>query len=219
MSTPSPILGLTLPDLQDRFSTQEVRDNWETIDQSPGVFICTSQTRPGWGQQQAGRKIVETDTHLEWLWTGDSWIRISGGSGILRKGGGGYAVAERATDRNTRSSTFVTVVTITNVVVPDGNRPLQLVATWSEAENSVGDQVMMAIMRSASNDVGPKLGKIVITPDNGYRGNGVSLVSYERDGLVAGTYDFSLQMRCRGGGQSTLRADSDQPIQLTVSEL
>lgn len=73
MTTKSPKLGLTLPTTIDPFKTADIAANWSTIDGSPGIFPCTSSTRPTWGTAQAGRTIVETDTHRSLQWTGTAW--------------------------------------------------------------------------------------------------------------------------------------------------
>lgn len=73
MTTTSPKLGLTLPTTTDPFKTADIAANWSKIDGSPGVFPCTSSTRPTWGTAQVGRTIVETDTHRILQWTGTAW--------------------------------------------------------------------------------------------------------------------------------------------------
>ena len=78
MPTPSPKMGLALPSQTDPFSTADVRANWEKIDAAPGVHICLSTTRPAWGAGQAGRKIYETNTGLEYVWNGTAFDRPVG---------------------------------------------------------------------------------------------------------------------------------------------
>lgn len=73
MTTKSPKLGLTVPTTTDQFKTADIAANWNTIDGSPGIFPCTSSTRPTWGTSQVGRTILETDTHRSLQWTGTAW--------------------------------------------------------------------------------------------------------------------------------------------------
>lgn len=73
MTTKSPKLGLIVPTTTDQFKTADIAANWNTIDGSPGIFPCTSSTRPTWGSSQVGRYIVETDTHRLLQWTGTAW--------------------------------------------------------------------------------------------------------------------------------------------------
>lgn len=73
MSTLTPRMKLIRNDGQDPFKRQDFIDNWNKIDAAPGVHICTSTSRPTWGQAEAGRQIQETDTKRQVLWTGTSW--------------------------------------------------------------------------------------------------------------------------------------------------
>ncbi len=76
MSTTSPILGLTLPasDGSDQFSLALFLTDFGIIDASPGVFICTSGTRPTWDSGQAGRLIYEKDYGRLLEWNGSSFV-------------------------------------------------------------------------------------------------------------------------------------------------
>lgn len=217
---PSPRLGLFLPALTDRFKTEDIKGNFDKIDAAPGTHICTSTTRPtGWGAPKAGRKIYETNTGLEWVWNGTDWDRLTGGRGILTLSGGQPAIAERTSQFSTTSNTFVKVVTLSNVVVPGGHRPLMIVGTWMQADNSDGPGVL-SIFRSAADASGPQMSKTFVAPSPGSKGNGGSSIAFERGGLQAGTYDFSLQLRSGdAGGRTYMYADNAQPIQLTVIEL
>ena len=49
MATYSTVMGLKLNDPSDSFELSDFVANWETIDASPGTYICTSNTRPNWG--------------------------------------------------------------------------------------------------------------------------------------------------------------------------
>lgn len=221
MSTPSPKMGLTLPTTTDRFSTSELRSNWEKIDASPGTFICTSSTRPAWGSSQAGRQIYETNTNLTWTWTGTAWTRTLGGTGLLKLGTGTNAVAERTTDFETFSESFVRILTLTGVVVPDGRRPLMLAASWDAMENT-GSTSYVAIFRSASNNSGPILARTQVISSTAGAGPGGQILAFERDGLAAGSYDFSLQVRVVSASANTktrVQGSALAPIQLTVVEL
>lgn len=220
MTTPSPRMGLALPSQADRFNTADIRSNWEKLDEAPGSFICTSTTRPSWTVAQTGRKIFETNTGLEWVWTGTTWLRLTGGSGILRLSNGSPAIAERTTTFTTTSDTSVIVVGLPSVVVPAGNRPLLIMALWINADNTSGPYPV-AIFRSNANNTGPILGLTAVAHHTHLAGGGGALSTFEREGLDAGTYDFSLQISRYStiGGTSYMYAATNQPIQLTVIEL
>ncbi len=215
MPTPSPKLGLSVPTTADRFETSDLADNWNKLDTSPGIHICTSTTRPTWGAAQVGRTIQETNTNLQWMWTGTSWVRITGGSGILKLSNGGKAVGERTTDFSSGSQTFIRVIQLPGVVVPDGRRTLMFTALWQRANN--GNQGFVAsVFRSNTPDSGPQISRFYMTGDGN---SGASLVCFEKEGLAPGTYDFSLQVRALTAGAITITGDGTQPIQLSVAEL
>ena len=69
----SPRLQLKRNDGSDPFKRADFLENWDKIDAAPGVHICTSVSRPTWGTAHAGRKILETNTNRELIWTGTAW--------------------------------------------------------------------------------------------------------------------------------------------------
>lgn len=73
MSSNSTRLKLKLPDGTDPFVRSDFTHNWSTLDTSPGTFICTRTSRPNWGTGEYGRKILETDTRRELIWTSAGW--------------------------------------------------------------------------------------------------------------------------------------------------
>ncbi|MGW1436861.1 hypothetical protein ACWD7M_16620 [Streptomyces griseus] len=73
MSGTTPRLGLKTYDQSDPFLRQDFNDNSARLDASPGVYICTSSSRPAWGPSQAGMRAYETDTRREIHWTGSAW--------------------------------------------------------------------------------------------------------------------------------------------------
>lgn len=217
MTTPSPKLGLALPSQADPFSTADIRANWEKIDASPGTFICTSTTRPSWTAAQAGRKIYETNTGLEWVWSGTAWKR-TGPEGLLKKNDGSWAIAERTSDFSTTSNTFIRVVTLSSVVVPAGSRPIRVEVSWKKARNPAGN-FQGCIFRSATNDSGPKMAQWHFgTNSNDANAGGGTYFAIERNGLAAGTYDFSLQITAPSG-TSVIEAGTTTPTSIIVTEL
>lgn len=66
-------LGLMKPQGADPFLRQDFLDTMAILDGSPGLFICTSTTRPAWTSAQAGRNIFETDLGRIINWTGSAW--------------------------------------------------------------------------------------------------------------------------------------------------
>lgn len=221
MPTPSTRLGLLVPSTADQFDTDDIANNWETLDDAPGVFICNSTTRPVWGAGQAGRLIFETDTDLLWRWhnPSSSWRRITA-SGLLVKSGGTVAVGERTTDFSTAAqANFQKVVSVTSVVVPDGNRPLRVEVVWQRANNAASN-TNAAIIRSDANNGTPILAQWQLAQAPAGEAGGGSYAVVLSGGLAPGQYDFSFQIKVGdGGGTSTVTATAQTPTQIIVTEL
>jgi hypothetical protein len=83
MSTLTTRLGLLKPAGSDPFLRTDFNTTWDTLDNHPGVFVCTSGSRPSWGVDQDGLLIFETDTSRLMQWDGDSWEYV-------RQHGNGY---------------------------------------------------------------------------------------------------------------------------------
>jgi hypothetical protein len=73
VATFSTYLGLKLNSATDPFLLSDFVGNWTILDGSPGVFICTSSSRPSWTAAQAGRLIFMTDYKCLSYWTGTAW--------------------------------------------------------------------------------------------------------------------------------------------------
>lgn len=217
MTTPSPKLALALPTVADAFTTADLKANYEKIDAAPGSYICTSTTRPAWSAGQAGRKIIETDTGLEWWWDGTDWNRLSA-SGLLKKNDGNWAISERTSDFSTGSNTFVKVVTVTNVVVPAGRRPLKVEVAWYKARNASGN-FGGAIFRSDTANSGPKeVSWVLGTSTQDANAGGGTYFAMIRNGLAPGTYDWSFQIT-GPTGTSFVEATASTPTTILVSEM
>ena len=212
-------LGLVLPTQVDPFSTADIRNNWEKIDAAPGAHICTSGTRPTWTAAQEGRHIYETNTGLEWIWDGTKFVRASA-YGLLKRSDGSWAIGERTTDYSTTSKAYVVVASVTNVVIPAGNRPIRVDAAWRETANTANASFSMGIFRSATNNSGPLMAHWGSGTFGGDFSGGGAFWALERNGLAAGTYSFSLQIHSNdAGGTSRVYGNSLQPITLSVSEM
>lgn len=73
MATFSTLLGLKLNAPTDPFQLSDFIQNWNILDANPGVFICTSGSRPSYTSGQAGRLIFMTDLKQLSYWNGSSW--------------------------------------------------------------------------------------------------------------------------------------------------
>lgn len=121
MSTNSQRMGLKIPDGSDPFLRADFVQNWNTLDQYPGDWICTSTTRPAWGTAQAGMCITETDTRRRMLWTGSTFREMLYGPAVWWGALRPNATISRATASTFSLGTFTV------------NRPGTLVV-WSTTE-------------------------------------------------------------------------------------
>lgn len=76
MSTLTTRLGLLKPAGSDPFQRTDFITTWDTLDDSPGTFVCTSGSRPSWGIDQDGRLIFEQDTSRIVQWDGTDWLQV-----------------------------------------------------------------------------------------------------------------------------------------------
>lgn len=197
MTTQSARLGLIVPGRSDSFVTADLAANYATLDRSPGVYPCLSTGRPTWSAPQAGMLISETDTGLLWRWTGSAWARVCA-AGRLKTTAGAYAYAARGSQFATTSqSAYVVALTLPNVVVPDGGRPLSVHCAWDNATNANG--FFFGLVARSGSVGGPTVGGVfqVIPAAGNYDAE-------EPSGLAAGTYTYSVQVKAVAGGTATL---------------
>jgi hypothetical protein len=74
VATFSTFLGLKINDDSDPFLLSDFALNWGILDGVPGVFPCTSGSKPSWGAAQAGRTIFMTDFRQFQWWNGSTWL-------------------------------------------------------------------------------------------------------------------------------------------------
>lgn len=223
VTSPSPRMGLLIPQPQDQFSTALYQTNFQILDSAPGAYICTSTTRPpigtasgSWWTAQKGRKIIETDTGLEWMFDGTKFVRLSA-VGLLKTSSGGWAIGEKPSDFTTTSQTYVQAVTLSNVVVPAGNRPIRVEVAYNNLKSS--DGFVLAIFRSNANNSGPKQVEWGAGTTGQTFAGGGTFFSVERNGLAAGTYNFSVQAKSNSGQQITIAGDATTPITIQAIEM
>jgi hypothetical protein len=210
MTARSTRLSLFVADRNDGFSTAELLTNWQTLDAAPGLFICTSGSRPtDWGANQTGRGIIETDTKLVWYWDGAAFYR--------RSGTGRVAGSTRSSDFSTPSQTATTVLSV-SAAVPAGGRYMMIMATASKVENDVGRCAVSLFRDSTQLYEWEVRGKssAVATED---QGDGKSFPFFEAP--ASATYTYALKIRSLSGiaGNSIMRGNGASPIRLDVVEL
>jgi hypothetical protein len=86
LATYSQYLGLKLNASTDPFQLSDFIANWGILDASPGIFVCTSASRPSWSSGQAGRLIFMTDIkQLSWF-DGTNWNDLRDSSPVFGAG-------------------------------------------------------------------------------------------------------------------------------------
>lgn len=123
MSTLSPKMSLKRPDGTDPFLRQDFVDNWNKLDAAPGVYICTSSTRPTWGSAQAGRMIFMTDWKQLQYWDGSSWVNprasvpfFAGGTLLDATVGRNAAPIYNVVNINTPQPTTLAIIMSTTII-------------------------------------------------------------------------------------------------------
>lgn len=195
--------------LSDLFRVADYETNWNILDDFPGVFICTSATRPTtWGALQEGLAIFETDTLLLWHWTGAAFSRV------VPKGAVGYQ--STTTPFETASLSYVTAITASVTVAAGGRRHL-VIAEGPGVYNTNG-LTLLSLWRGAT--------MLQEWKEQGATGSGATvqprpLSMTTTDTPNAGAESYTLQVKADSsiGGTSTLQAGANKPLALTVVEI
>ena len=208
MTTLSTRLGLKKSTTADPYRIQEFADNFQRLDDHPGVYVCTSASRPSWGAAHAGMLISETDTGLLWRWDGTGFQR-TGPTGHLGS-------TTRATDISTSSTTFVNAVSVT-VTVPAGGRRCLLVAEGPGVYSTVG-LTRVGVFRDATQLKSFLVkGSLGATAAEQPTPLFVTLVDTPAAGSIVYTLRFAAEVGF--GGTSTMQAAANNGLSLRVVEV
>jgi hypothetical protein len=217
MATPSTKLGISIFSTADQFSTAAYNANWQALDNSPGILICTSTTRPVWGVNQTGMRIFETDTGLNWLWNGTAWVRM-GGTGNLGRTTRTTNVGTTSTWTPPGTGTLAAALTL-SVHPPNGNRLLMVVVELPEVGNPNGLSYIAiqrdsAILTSFPVWTSQQMG----SGNSGNAGTRASYVTFDTPNEATAVYGLFFAAATVTGGTTTLVAVPTRPIGLTVVE-
>lgn len=210
-SDKTPRLRLNIPTVNTLFSIEDLADNWGVLDAHPGVFICTSETRPeGWTSVQSGRLIFETDTGLHWVFGGTSFARVFP-QGLLGQ--------TRVT-----SGSFTATSNTTNVVLADvtitphaGLRPLRVDASWGQTQVGAGRDVVVAIER---NDDPEGSGSWVTLISRHVREEGGFLTAWDQFEAEPTSVAYRLVFRLLFGSTNTsMTVSATMPLTISVAEV
>jgi len=210
MANPTPRLGLMRPTIASAFSTSDLADNWDRIDETPGVLLTEHATLPGgWGNNHRGMLAYATDQGLYWRWDGSEFVRAFP-AGLLGQ--------DRRTSDFTMSSasTYESAVSV-DVDVPPGGLSTQVVVEWHKAEADSGALVCQ-IRRDAT-----VLAEWVLvgqtSPDAFYkRGQGGSRVTLDVE-PPDGQRTYALYIKGLDTGSNHLRATAESPVAISVTEV
>lgn len=189
--------------LADVFRIQDYTDNWQLLDDFPGIFICTSGTRPTWGVNQEGMLIYETDSNLFWTWGGAAWERWIG-KGHL----GGVEVTSNVV---TSSTTYVVAITTPVTTLAGARR--HLITVHAPGIFNTNGVAELALYRDAT------LLQEWQQPTPGTYPWPISMTVPDTPSVAA--VDYTLQVRSNGtaGGATTISATATKPLALDVFEM
>jgi hypothetical protein len=217
MPTPSPKLGLNIFALADTFSTAQYNANWNALDNYPGLFVCTSTSRPAWGANQNGMRISETDTGLLWTWNGTAFVRTHGIGNLGRvTRTSNVGTTSTWTPPSTGSPTSALTQT---VHPPNGNRLLMIVVEVPEVQNANGLSYLI-IQRDATilNSYPVWTSQETGSGNSGNAGNKGDFTTFDTPNEASAVYSLYFAAATVTGGTTTLVAAASRPIALTVLE-
>lgn len=213
-------LGLKRPVGADPFLTQDYYDNLTLLDDYPGVFICTSGSRPaGWGAAHSGMRIFETDTELLWRWNGTAWRRAYP-LGLLAD------PAEITTDFSTASTAAVTAITC-GVTVPathagSTTKRIRVSASWYGLDNGTNTTLGACEVSLYRGTTPLKVllwrGRPTTATNPLDWGTGGTIEAYDAPSAGAQTYTLRINSLSSVGGTTTLRAATTARAHLAVEE-
>lgn len=216
MTTLTTRLALIKASTADHFSTADLAANWDKIDQYAGVFRCTSTTRPVWGANQAGLTIYETDTDLEWLWTGSTW---------RRRGAKGWLAGASRTSNLGVTGTTPFVVAQTSVQVP-GGRTIDIKVNWQDLfTSSTTQHTLCNLQVLRDNAVVLHSWDVTVWANT----DPISFLAGSAGGLTvtdqlggarpAGSFTYSLTMSTLASSTITMQCSANAPATINVYEV
>lgn len=219
-TSPTSRLALLRPLAGHGYSRTEYYNNLGIIDQFPGVFICTSSTRPTWGSAHEGMEIWETDRNLRWRWNGIAFVR-SAPLGLLSD------PTELSADEDTAATTPVSVLA-NPVVVPATNagstrKRIEVTATWHSIVNGTDTDLgacEVSLLRGSTVIAIQRLyGRPDTAADLRDWGKGGTIVGYDNPAAGAQTYHLAINSIASIGGTTVLEATATTKATLSVKEV
>lgn len=214
MTTPSPAIGLAVPDDDDAFSTEDLAANWGKVDDYIGHLVVASALPAGWGADQTGLNVYQEDTGLSWLWNGSAFERTAARGWL----GGDSAVADVVCA--VTAPTYVTVIDV-EIDFPRGGRRALVDISFFDIVGSAGSG--RAIGRLQRDGVtkqewafpGLSADTVGLVDTAGGR----SLSFNEAPGEGTYTYTFQVASSSFSPGTATVKASAVHPIKIDVAEI
>ena len=215
-------LGLKRPATTDPYVTQDQYDQYTLLDGFPGMFICTSTTRPTtWGAAHTGMLIYETDSSLTWRWVNGLGFLRSQITGML-------ADPSQITADFATANTAPQIAITSNVTVPTTNagstaRRIEIIANWYCLDNGTATTLgasEVSIWRGAVRlltQLSP--GRPTTDTQPLDWGNGGVIIAHDNPAAGAQTYTLRINALATIGGTSTMRASAVNPAELCVKEI
>lgn len=219
-TSPTSRLALLRPLAGHGFSRTEYYDNLGIIDQFPGLFICTSSTRPTWGSAHNGMRIWETDRSLEWRWDGSAFVRVLP-LGLLATPS--ILTSDDSTAATSPESVLSCAVTVPATNAGSTTKRIKVTGNWHSIINGTETDLGVAevsLMRGAS-----VIAKAMVrgrpNTDTDYLdwGVGGTIVGWDDPTAGAQTYHLAINSVPAVGGTTTIEATATTPATLAVEEV
>jgi hypothetical protein len=189
MATYSTYLGLKINSATDPFLLSDFTGNWTILDGSPGIYVCTSTSRPAWTAAQAGRLIFMTDYKALSYWDGAAWQDARNASPVFAAGVFLNANIAKGTTGNytainltcPRTCSLAVAITATYLCAANANQDL-----WQ--------RVLIDGAGATGNQLGGYREQLRFTASAGVAGSaGMCATSFQVvAGLTAGTHTVGL---------------------------
>lgn len=218
-TSPTPRLGLERPLAGHGFDRTEFYDLYTLLDGFPGIYLCTSGTRPsGWGTQHTGMLIWETDTSLRWRWSGTAFVRDAP-KGLL---GVSSLTSNQSTGATTPTSVLSKAVTIPAFTLSNVDPRIKVEANWYAIDNGTLNTLggaEVSLLRGSTVIARQRLRGRPDTATELEWGEGGTIVAWDTPTAGAQTYHLAINSVPSVGGTTTLRATATNPAQLAISEV
>jgi hypothetical protein len=175
--------------------------NWTLLDGSPGIYICTSSTRPTWTSAQAGRLIFMTDYECLSFWNGTAWLDCRDAAPVFAAG----TYVNSAIAHNTSA-----VYTVVSLTLPRScSLVIALTGTYqcpSGSYQDVWQRILLDGVGATSNQLGGFREQLRFAPTLGTSATaGLCATSFQVvSGVAAGSHNIGLGVDVGGSSNQAI---------------